>query len=99
MACQGRQRQKGTNYVTKTNCVDISGSTVGEGMTINNGGSKNSGAGACLFCASWLIRIADRWNRYVSHSQDDSPSTFSTSPDVLGWLVCVIWRHPGSTAK
>ncbi|KAN0091520.1 hypothetical protein V8E55_005086 [Tylopilus felleus] len=44
MACQGRQRQKGTNYVTKTNCVDISGSTVGEGMTINNGGSKNSGA-------------------------------------------------------
>ncbi|KAN0091515.1 hypothetical protein V8E55_005081 [Tylopilus felleus] len=37
------QRQKGSNYVTKTNCVDISGSTVGEEMTITNGETKNSG--------------------------------------------------------
>ncbi|KAN0091516.1 hypothetical protein V8E55_005082 [Tylopilus felleus] len=42
-ACQGRQRQKGSSYVTKTNCVDISGSTVGKGMTITNGETKNSG--------------------------------------------------------
>ncbi|KAN0091541.1 hypothetical protein V8E55_005107 [Tylopilus felleus] len=40
---QGRHRQKGSHYVSKTNCVEISDSTV-EGMTINNGGSKNSGA-------------------------------------------------------
>ncbi|KAN0091526.1 hypothetical protein V8E55_005092, partial [Tylopilus felleus] len=37
------QRQKGSSYVTKTNCVDISGSTVGKGMTITNGETKNSG--------------------------------------------------------
>ncbi|KAN0091528.1 hypothetical protein V8E55_005094 [Tylopilus felleus] len=40
---QGRHRQKGSHYVSKTNCVEISDSTV-EGITINHGGSKNSGA-------------------------------------------------------
>ncbi|KAG9309274.1 hypothetical protein JVU11DRAFT_10758 [Chiua virens] len=32
------------DYTSKTNCVDIRGGSIVEGMTINNGGSNNSGA-------------------------------------------------------
>lgn len=35
------------DFVTKTNCVDINGSNV-DGVTLNNGGYQNSGAGASL---------------------------------------------------
>ena len=46
---QGRQRLRcSDDYVTKTNCVDINGSNV-DGLTLNNGGTNNSGAGAAFF--------------------------------------------------
>ena len=47
---QGRHRSRGSeSYISKTNCVDISGSNV-EGLTMNNGGTNNSGAGASFIC-------------------------------------------------
>ena len=42
--------RRSNDYVTKTNCVDINGSNV-DGLTLNNGGTNNSGAGASLFRA------------------------------------------------
>lgn len=45
---QGRRGLRcSEDYVTKTNCVDIHGSNV-DGVTLNNGGCNNSGAGASL---------------------------------------------------
>ena len=41
---QGRRRQRGIDSVSKINCLEIIGSTV-DGVTLNNGGTKNSGAG------------------------------------------------------
>jgi hypothetical protein len=47
----GRQRLRcNDDYGTKTNCVDINGSNV-DGLTLNNGGTNNSGAGTSFFCA------------------------------------------------
>jgi hypothetical protein len=43
---KGRQRPGShVGYVTMHNCVDINGSNI-DGLTMNNGGSYNSGAGA-----------------------------------------------------
>lgn len=45
---QGRRGLRcSEDFVTKTNCVDINGSNV-DGLTLNNGGSHNSGSGASL---------------------------------------------------
>ena len=52
----GRRGSRRSGYVTttKTNCVDITDSNV-DGLTLNNGGTNNSGAGASSFFAllSW----------------------------------------------
>lgn len=52
----GRRGSRRSGYVTttKTNCVDITDSNV-DGLTLNNGGTNNSGAGTSSFFAllSW----------------------------------------------
>lgn len=52
----GRQGSRRNDYVTMTNCVSLNGSNV-DGLTVNNGGKNNSGAGASFFAGffPWLI--------------------------------------------
>lgn len=58
---QGRQRLRCSDeYVTKTNCVDINGSNV-DGLTLNNGGSNNSGAGVSFVSLSPWLSVSDCW--------------------------------------
>ncbi|KAG9309307.1 hypothetical protein JVU11DRAFT_10795 [Chiua virens] len=74
------------DYVSRTNCMEIRGSTV-EGLTLNNGGANNSGAGTFFFVSfprSFL-------NMMCSHSQDDSATISSNRLMILGMLVfCVL---------
>lgn len=77
-----KQQRLGRSASTRTNCVEITGSTV-EGLTMNNNAHNCSGAGAscCLLCRC-PPHVSDCRTRYeCSHSQDGvAVSTPATTP-------------------
>ena len=96
-ARQAREREKhrySDDYVAETNFVNITGGgTSVDGLTLNNGGTNNSGAGVSFvwLCLDPPLTV----ERICSRSQDDNASSLGTvCPNpahvALAVLLCLL---------